>query len=345
MPVTIEDVAKLAEVSTATVSRVLNNHDLVSDEARQRVLDAIRKLDYKVNLSARRLRTNQTGTIAVVIPTIADPVINQMIEAIEDAAIAEDYTLLMCSTRGDTQREEVYTRLLTQQTMVDGVLYISPRAAPEAVYKLAQGDVPFVLCNYRLDRTKTPCILFDHVSSAYQTTHYLLSLGHRRIALLNLDAPYYYPARMRQEGFEKAFAEFQLTPDPLLIKEIHRPMHLNFDWRDAIHALLDLDVPPTAIVAFNDEVALQIYAVCRERGLRIPGDISVTGCDDILSSRHVDPPLTTVHIPAHDEGRLAMEFLLKQIRHEHLAYGATLLLDVKLVVRGSCAAPIFDNFE
>ncbi len=339
MPVTIEDVARLAEVSTATVSRVLNNHDLVSNEARQRVLDAILKLDYKVNLSARRLRTNQTGTIAVVIPTIADSVINQMIEAIEDAAIEEGYTLLMCSTRGDTEREKGYTRLLTQQRMVDGLLYISPRAAPEEVSKLAQGGLPLVLCNYRLEQTKTPCILFDHVSTAYQTTHYLLSLGHRRIALLNLDAPYYYPARMRQEGFEKAFADFRLRPDPTLIREVHRATHVNFDWRDVIHALLDLEVPPTAIVAFNDEVALQVYAVCRERGLNIPADLSVTGCDDILSSRYVDPPLTTVHIPARDEGRLAMEFLLKQIRHERLSYGATLVLDVELMVRESCAAP------
>lgn len=126
-------------VSTATVSRVLNNPELVSDDTRQRVADAIRQLDYRVNLAARSLRTNQTRTIAVVLPTIADPVINRMVEAVEDVAITAGYTLLLCSTRGDAAREQTYIELLTQQTVADGVLYISPRATPENVLALDQG--------------------------------------------------------------------------------------------------------------------------------------------------------------------------------------------------------------
>jgi len=339
MAAKMQDVARRAGVSTATVSRALNNPELVSPETHRRVMAAIRELDYKVNLAARRLRTNRTRTIAIVIPTIADPVINLAVEAVEDAAIEHNYTLLMCSTRGDAAREQAYINMLTGQIVVDGVLYISPRAAPEDVLRLAHGGAPLVLCNYLVDEGRAPSVLVDHISSIYQATRYLLDLGHRRVALLNLDAPHYTPARMRREGFERAFADAGLAPDPALVVEINQPTYANDEWQATITALLDRPDPPTAIVAFNDEVALQVYAVCRARGLSIPGDLSVTGCDDILSAQHVDPPLTTVRIPARALGQHAVELLLRRIEQPRARLARRTLLDVELVVRASCAPP------
>ncbi|MBN1679242.1 MAG: LacI family DNA-binding transcriptional regulator [Anaerolineae bacterium] len=335
----MEDVARLAGVSTATVSRVVNKPECVSHETRQRVMDAIGQLEYKINLAARSLRTNQTRTIAILIPTIAEPVINQLVEAVEDVAVTENYSLLMCSTRGDSAREQAYIQQISQQTMVDGVLYVSPRSAPEQVLELANSDVPLVLCNYHVEGTGTPCILADHVSSIYQTTSHLLAFGHRRIALLNLAALHYYPARMRREGFENAFAAAGLSPDPDLVVELREPTYDANDWRGVINELLDHAHPPTAIVAFNDKVALEVYAVCRARGLCIPHDLSVTGCDDILSARYLDPPLTTVRIPAYELGQLAMQTLLMRINQTDPTIHKTTLLDVELVVRESCAPP------
>lgn len=337
MTAKMEDVARLAGVSTATVSRVINNPELVSADARQRVHEAIRALDYKINLAARRLRTNETRTIAIVIPTIAEPIINQIVEAVEDVAITESYSLLMCSTRGDTEREQAYIRLLTRQQIVDGVLYISPRSAPAEVLKLAGGAAPLVLCNYTIADSGIPSILIDHVSSIYQTTRHLIELGHERIALLNLAAPFYSPARMRRKGYERAFVQAGLTPDPTLIIEIGTPTYDTDDWRDTIHALLDRPDRPTAIAAFNDEVALQVYAVCRARGLRIPDDLSVAGCDNISSAQYVEPPLTSVRIPAEDQGRMAMEALLKLMAGQTVADQT--LLGVELIARESCAPP------
>ncbi|MBN2304449.1 MAG: LacI family DNA-binding transcriptional regulator [Anaerolineae bacterium] len=339
MPAKMQDVARRAGVSTATVSRVLNSPELVSADAYRRVMDAIRDLDYKVNLAARRLRTNQTHTIAIVIPTISEPVIHEIVEAVEDVAITHQYTLLVCSTRGDTAREEAYIQLLTQQTLVDGVLYVSPRSAPEQVLKLAHGNAPLVLCNYTIDGLNTPSVLVDHVRSIYQATRYLLELGHHRIALLNLAAPHYYPARMRRKGFEKAYVDAGLMPDPALIVELVQPTYAHDDWRDAITGLLDQPDRPTAIVAFNDNVALEVYAACRARGLRIPDDLSVTGCDNILSSRYVDPPLTTVRVPSADAGRLAMRYLIRLITDENAVIPPITLFDVDLIVRESCAPP------
>jgi DNA-binding LacI/PurR family transcriptional regulator len=339
MSVKMEDVAREARVSTATVSRALNAPELVSEATRQRVMEAIRRLDYKINLAARNLRTNQTRTIAIVIPTISEPVMNELVEAVEDVAIQENYTLLLCSTRGDVEREQAYIRLLTQQTIADGVLYLSPRSAPDVVRQLLDGPAPVILCNYCLDDTSTPSVMMDHVSSIQQTTGHLLALGHRRIALLNLAAPHYYPARMRHEGFEKAFAALGLIPAPDLITEMDQPTYDHNEWQDAINHLLDLPDPPTAIVAFNDVVALQVYAVCRQRGLRIPGDLSVTGCDDILSASHVEPALTTVLIPARRQGQIAMRYLLKTIAQEAPGIQPVTLIDVELVIRDSCAAP------
>lgn len=339
MPAKMEDVARLAGVSTATVSRVLNNPEVVSRHTRTRVMAAIEELDYKLNLAARSLRTNQTRTIAIVIPTISEPVINQVVEAVEDAAITADYTLLMCSTRGDARREQAYIELITQQTAVDGVLYISPRSAPEHVLKLARSGIPLVVCNYRAEGLSAPSILFDHISSIFQTTRHLLDLGHRRIALLNLAAAYYYPARMRREGFEKAFAAAGLVPDPSLIVQLEQPTYETDEWRAVIEDLLNRPKRPTAIVAFNDAVALEVYAVCRARGLRIPEDLSVTGCDDTLSARYVNPPLTTVRIPATRQGQLAMEYLLARMAGAHPPVPPLTLLDVELIVRESCARP------
>lgn len=339
MSVKMQDVARVAEVSTATVSRVLNNPELVSEQTRQRVMHAIETLDYRVNLAARNLRTNQTRTIAVVIPTISEPVINRVIEAVEDIAITEQYSLLVCSTRGDSEREQAYIRQLTQHTLADGILYISPRAAPEDVHRLLEGNAPVVLCNYNLPDHPVPSVMFDHVRSIYKTTRYLLDLGHERLALLNLSAPHYEPARMRRRGFEKAYAESGLAPDPTLIVELDQPTYVTEDWRDAVSALLDHPSPPTAIVAFNDKVALEVYAVCRARGLRIPHDLSVTGCDDILSAQYVEPPLTTVHIPAYEQGRIAVKTLLKLVNDPAADVPPTTLLNVELIARESCMPP------
>jgi len=333
------DVARRAGVSTATVSRVLNTPDVVNAATRERVMDSIRQLDYKLNVAARRLRTNQTRMIAVVVPTIAEPVINQVIEAVEDAAIAQGYTLLLCSTRGDAGREQSYIDLLTQQMAVDGVLYVSPRAAPEDVCRLVQGPAPLVLCNYSIDDHAAPSVWIDHVSSIYQTTRYLIDLGHRRITLLNLSAPFYQPARMRRRGYEMALTEAGLPLDPARIIEIHQPTYNTDEWRSVIGDLLDQPNRPTAVVAFNDEVALEVYAACRARGLTIPSDISITGCDDTLLARYADPPLTTVCVPAYELGRQAMKHLLRQISGKPARAGSIPRLGVELVIRESCAPP------
>lgn len=337
MPTTMLDVARLAGVSTATVSRVLNNPEVVNEDTRCRVMDAIQQLDYKINVAARRLRTNQTRLIAVVIPTIAEPAINQVVEAVEDAAIEQGYTLLLCSTRGDAEREQWYIDLLTQQMAVDGVLYVSPRAAPEDVARLAQGPAPLVLCNYTIDDPAVPSVWIDHVSSTYQVTRYLIELGHRRITLLNLAAPFYQPARMRRRGYEQALAELGLEPDPARITEIRQPTYDTDEWREVIDHLLAQPDRPTAIVAFNDEVALEVYAACRAHGLSIPRDLSVTGCDDTLLARHADPPLTTVRIPAYELGRQAMNLLLLRIDGKPGRVEPFPRLVIELIVRESCA--------
>lgn len=344
MPVKMEDVARAAGVSTATVSRALNTPELVSERTRQRVLDAIEQLDYKINLAARNLRTNQTRTLAIVIPSISEPVINQVVEAVEDIAISEQYSLLLCSTRGDPQREQAYIRQLLQNKLADGVLYVSPRAAPNEVHALIEGNAPVVLCNYSMDNSNIPSVMFDHVHSIYTTTQHLLSLGHERIALLNLSAPYYHPARMRRQGFENAFAEIGLSPDPTLIIELDQPSYVTDKWRDVIRELLDRTPTPTAIVAFNDKVALEVYSVCRERGLNIPGDLSVTGCDDIIFAQYVEPPLTTVRVPAYEQGQFAVKTLLALIEDPTAEVPLDTLLNTELIVRGSCQAPASDHY-
>ncbi|NDJ77046.1 MAG: LacI family transcriptional regulator [Chloroflexi bacterium] len=337
MASTIEDVAQVAQVSTATVSRVLNQPHLVSIQTRRRVLDAMQLLDYKVNLAGRHLRTNRTRTAALLLPGLGSSVISRLVEGVEDAALAAKYALIMFSTRHDADREAAYIDLITRHRLVDGVLCVSPCSSLENMHCLENDGIPLVMCNGKLDGVAS--VLVNYSDLTYQATEYLLAWGHQRILLLNWTVPsgevpvtLHTITHMRQGGFRQALAATQAVPQTLVVDD-------NTEWQAHLAHMLRSTDRPTAIIACCDKLALAVYAVCRGVGLRIPHDLSVIGCDDILVAQYVDPPLTTIRVPAYKQGRLAMESLLQAMMGDAPEEPAVHLLKGELVLRDSCAPP------
>lgn len=334
MTVTMEDVAKQAAVSIATVSRVLNNPELVNRETRERVLSAIQTLNYHVNITARNLRTQRTQNIAVVVPHLNNPLISDILEALEKTALAQGFTTQLCVTYGDIERAEKYATLLAERRRIDGAFAIAPTLMPEMmslVHSVAE-NTPLLLGNHHLP--DIPGILFDYHDAAYQVTQYLIHRGHTRIALLNLPPAHCFPAKMREEGFQQALDEASLPHELIFHPDI--PDDYKANWHSAIEQLLAAQ--PTGVIAYDDRTAASIYRVCAERGLRIPHDISVIGCGDFPMAKMLHPTLTTLRFPTEKMGQLAFQTLFNYMNGASTR--TTVYLPAELIQRNSATSPV-----
>lgn len=329
---TIRDVAKLARVSPATVSRVLSGKGAVSEATRRRVLDAMAALNYEPNALGRNLRKQETKTVIVLIPDIKNPFFSEIIRGIEDVAIREGYTILLGNTDNDVKREAEYLRILNAKR-ADGLILTTARVEKDHILALARQKPVVLACEYLLD-ADVPSVSIDNVSSTRKATAHLLSLGHTRIA--HLTGPLHVIiSRDRLQGYQQALHQHGLSVDPALVQE--------GDWTlDSgyllMRKLLALAHPPTAVFAANDEMAIGAIRAVRERGLRVPDDIAIVGFDDIAYAAYVDPPLTTVAQPCYEIGRTAMEMVLHLIRGEPIPQPQRVLED-RLVIRRSCGTP------
>jgi LacI family transcriptional regulator len=337
---TIEDVAKIAGVSRGTVSRVLNNHPSVSDEARAKVLDAIEKSNYRPNFSARHMRTDSSNLIGFGL--LADEVITtpwavDMIRGAQESLWALGKIMLVVNAGyayGNSMTEASLEALLERR--VEGIIYAAMyHHAVELPDRTSQ--VPTVLANcFSADRSFTS-VVPDEVSGGYAATKRLLVAGHRRIGFINLGAtedgsPPPLPASNgRLEGYKRALEEYDIQYDPELILYTNQTPQMNYQ---LTKKLMQLAVPPTAIFCGNDRTALACYGALSDLDLRIPEDVAVVGYDnfeDICGG--LWPPLTTVQLPHYEMGKWAVEYLLsvKDNQKEPIQH----MIDCPLVERES----------
>lgn len=327
---TIYDVARLAGVSTATVSRALNGTARIAP-ATQRAIDAaVAQLGYRPNTIARSLVTRATQTIAMLLPDVTNPFYAELVHGVQQAASERGYTMLLCTTDGDARQEERYLELLRSK-QVDGVLVDGLVLPPERVARFVREGLPIVCLDRDVDSATVPLVQVDNVLGARIATRHLLELGHWRIA--HLRGPELGIADERVEGFSEALAEAELEPDPRAI--------VAGDWTDeggyrAVRQLIHDGVPFTAVFAANDLSAIGAINGLAESGLRVPQDVSVVGFDDLRLAAFTLPPLTTVHQPAGEIARIATEILLDLIGRER-PRALKRLLEPQLVVRGSTA--------
>ena len=325
---TIYDVARLAGVSTATVSRALNGTGQIATATRAAIDDAVAQLGYHPNTAARSLVTRSTQTIALLLPDITNPFYAALVSGIQERALEAGHTMLLCTTEGDPEREEQYLSLLRAK-QVDGVLVDGLVLPPDRITRFVRDGLPIVCLDRDIDSTLVPLVQVDNRLGARLATEHLLSLGHVRIAHV-AGVPELGISEERIEGYRDAHRRAGVPLDAELLAVGSFTEEGGYEAARSLLATHEF----TAVFAANDLSALGVLSALAGAGRRVPDDVSVVGFDDLRLSRYMTPPLTTVHQPAGEIARHATELLLQ------LASGRTIermlhLLEPELVVRGS----------
>jgi LacI family transcriptional regulator len=330
---TIRQIADLAGVSIATVSRVLNGRGDVSDETRDLVTRIIREHGYTANRSARGLSAGRTGLIGVLVPLVYPAYFSGILAGAAEALSERDLQILLSPTGGEHEREvSVLDRL---HGVSDGALIILPEESSEELVQLLDGGFRFVVIDplMPLDQ-RIPSVSAAHASGADQAMRHLLQLGHRRIA--QITGPRGWLATEdRLRGYRAGLAAAGILPDPALEVEAEPEIEPG---RVAAEQLLALQERPTAIFAFNDNIAIGAIQAARARGLRVPEDLSVVGFDDVENATVVTPTLTTVRQPLGEMGRTAVSLLSRLLGGERFET-LHVQLATRLVVRASTGPP------
>ncbi|CUU26208.1 cytochrome C peroxidase (plasmid) [Duffyella gerundensis] len=306
MPMSIQKIAHLAGVSVATVSRVLNNSDSVKDSNREKVLQAIANSNYQPNLLARQLRTARSSMILVMVSDIANPFCAEVVKGIEEQAEQNHYRILLCNSASDVARSRSSLQLLAGK-IVDGVITMDAFSTLPELAPLI-GARPWVQCAEYADDGAVSCVGINDVAAAQQLVGYLADGGRQRIALINHDLDYKY-AQLRQQGYQRALAERQLSWQAIGYASALR-FHAG---KTAMLALLAEKQRPDAVFAVSDTLAAGAIAAITGAGLRVPEDIAVAGFDGTELAEMVSPPLTTLAQPSREMGRQACALLLKRI--------------------------------
>ncbi len=322
------DVARHAGVSPATVSRVLNNTAPVRASVRARVLDSLTALGYKP--PARSPAPTFPSAVALLIADILNPFFADIARGVQDEASVDGFLPLLLDTGEDVQREQQLLRMLAEQP-VSGIIISGSRLAPQDLDSLLnRHSTPMVVLNRRIAHPNVSCILVDFEKAVYLAARHLLNLNHTRIAYLS--GPKSEQSQTRRRGVELALMEAGLSLRPELCPTGFPNVDGGFESMSALLAL-PRDDRPTAVIAYNDMMALGVLHAIRAHNLRVPEDISVVGIDDIAMAAHANPPLTTVAQPKYRMGRLAMQMLRRMIQgHQPPEEGYT-LMESPLVVR------------
>jgi LacI family transcriptional regulator len=328
---TIRDIADMAGVSIATVSRVLNRRPDVSEETRELVMQHVREHGYVANPSARGLAQQRTGLVAITVPVVQAEYFNTIVAGAAEALYERDARLVLCPTLHEHDREVSLLERVMHGT-TDGALLILPSESNEELLRVRENDFPFVVIDntYPLDDA-IPIVGAAHWSGARVATEHLLSLGHRRIAAVT--GQHGWVASIdRLAGFHTALMQSGLSVTPL----VYEGDFLVESGYAAAREFLSLPEPPTAVFAFNDNMAIGILEAAREFGVDVPGSLSVIGFDDAEFAKALTPALTTVRQPLQEMGRAASSLLFRLLDGQRVDV-TRVELSTRLIVRSSTA--------
>lgn len=332
--VTIFDVAKRAGVSYGTVSRVINDNPHVKAETRQRILDAMQELGYVVNKQAQNLAAGgHLQTIGVLVPDLGTAYIGEILRGIDSELSLKNMDLVLYTTHRIANKEANYIANLVKG-MVAGLLLVLPISPVDTIGSLTRHNFPFVLIDDKGNRQECPSVGATNWQGGYEATEYLAKLGHQRIGFITGNMSMGCSVD-RLEGYRAALRSHHIPFDPELVVEGDFSQPLGF--RGA-SCLLDLAVPPTAIFASNDVMAFGAMDAVRNRGKRVPDDISILGFDDIPQATQSHPALTTIRQPLETMGRVSTQILLDFLEHPGNKV-QRMELPTELVIRETCCVP------
>lgn len=330
MKTTIRDIAKIANVSTTTVSRILNGkYEGMSEATRERVLDAIKENNYKPSTIARSLVTNKTRTLGLTLPSISNPFFSNLARGVEDYAIKRGYNLFLCNTDDEKEKQKLYFEALIEKG-VDGIISATYYDDQEECFRdILNQKVPFIILDKNYEEGMKYRSSIDNYSGAYSATDYLIQNGHKKIACIRgpLNSPF---SRERFRGYKEALENSHIEVDEKVILE--GDFFIDSGEKCALEILKNSEV--TAIVCFNDFMAFGAYKACRKLNKRIPEDISITGFDDIELSTIIEPHLTTVKQPIYELGFKTAGLIIDLIekREPEIKH---IKLDTELIIRDS----------
>lgn len=327
---TMKDIARIAKVSTSTVSHVINNTRYVSDEIREKIMKIVNELNYTPSAVARSLKVKETKTLGMLVTATSNPFFAEVVSGVEQYCNQHHYNLIISSIDGNEQRLQQNIQTLIQK-QVDGLLLMYSDTRHAMVEQLNL-NLPIVVMDWWPTELNADKIYENSEFGAYLATKTLIEQGHKNIAIITgkLDKSL---AHNRLLGYQKALQDAHLPINPDWIIESH------FDFEGGVEGmkkLLQITPRPTAVFACSDTIAVGVYQVAWQQGLRIPQDISVIGYDNIMLAQYLTPPLTTIHQPKAELGKLAVETLLERIKSPDLEYKTT-MLQPQLIWRASVA--------
>lgn len=314
MTVTIYDVAREANVSMATVSRVVNGNQNVKPATRKKVLEVIERLEYRPNAVARGLASKKTTTVGVIIPDIANNVYAELARGIEDIATMYRYNIILANSDQNENKElTLLDTMLGKQ--VDGIVMMSDEVGEKLQKEIAHSPVPVVLAG-SVDETKTiASVNIDYFKAAYEAVQLLIANGHTRIAQVTGPLSYTINRLYKVGAYKQALTDANITIDEELIITDDAGYD---DGLESFAILHKLDNPPTAYFAGSDELALGIIHAVQDAGLRVPEDIEVISFENSKLARMVRPQLTSIALPLYDIGAVAMRLLTKLMSKEEV---------------------------
>lgn len=309
MNISIKDIARLARVSHSTVSRALQNPGLVNRETAERIQEIARSMGYRPNVIGRSLATKQTRTIGIVVTTVADPFVSDVVAAVEDLAQRDGYAVFLANSNAEPEREIKVVRSFGERR-VDGVVVMASRVGALYLPLLRELNVPIVLIDNQHPGDFAHSISIDDRGGARLAVKHLIDLGHRRIAYIG-DRGGLQSDMDRLEGYREELAAAGITPASGLIAYGDGNPDGGLE---AMNTLLALRELPTAVFCYNDMTAVGAIRCLHSRGHAIPGRMSVVGFDDLSIASFLEPPLTTVRQPRSEMGRRAAAMLLDIIK-------------------------------
>lgn len=329
----VKDVARLAGVSSATVSRALSQPHLLREDTLQRVSLAVEKLGYVPHGAARALASRRSRTIGAIIPSVENAIFATTVFSLQKVLDQAGYMLVMACNEYNLDTEVELTKKLIERG-VDGLVLVGTQHRPELHTLLSRFEVPYVFTWAHADGSGQPCVGFNHLQATSKVTAHLLELGHRRFGVISTLTQDNERARDRLAGVVQTLESVGIVLEP------ERIIEKGFSYRegeDAFGALMRLAPRPTAVVCLNDVLAIGALKGAHAHGMTVPVDISITGCEDLEVAGSVIPGLTTVRYPTSEMGHQAGVYLLAALQGESTPMPS--VFSTELIVRGTTAAP------
>lgn len=330
MTVTIYDVAREANVSMATVSRVVNGNQNVKPATRKKVLDVIERLEYRPNAVARGLASKKTTSVGVIIPDISNNLYAELARGIEDIATMYRYNIILSNSDQNEKKElELLNTMLGKQ--VDGIVMMSDHVTDSIAHAISQSPVPIILAGSISKDTTTASVNIDYFQAAYEAVSLFIEKGHKQIAFVSGPLKYTVNGKYKLEGYKKALADANIPFNEEFIKST------DGSYDEAMEAwarLSNLEQAPTAIFAGSDEIAIGLIHSAQDNQVNVPNDVEVISFENSKLARMVRPQLTSVVLPLYDIGAVAMRLLTKYLNKEDVTE-KTVILPHRIEIRKS----------